>query len=94
MTQLLAERTENADPSIRFYAQGVTGPERVEVSVQRSTPAEAVAASLAEMLGMPADVPWAIRNDQSSSYLDDGPIGSQLEPGAQVTVTPRTHLGA
>ena len=95
MTELLTEpREETADAVIRFHAQGVTGHEGIEVSFQRSTPADAVAQSLAEMLGMPSDVPWAIRNDQSSAYLVDGPIGSQLEPNARVTVTPKTHLGA
>ena len=94
MTQLLTEPRETADPSIRFHAQSVTGHEGIEVSFQRSTPADAVAQSLAEMLGMPTDVPWAIRNDESSAYLDGQPIGTQLEPGARVTVTPKTHLGS
>lgn len=94
MTDLMTDRTHAADPQIRFFAQGVTGHERVEVSFQRSTPAEAVASSLAEMLGMPNDVPWAIRNDESSAYLDERPIGDQIEPGARITVTPKTHLGA
>lgn len=93
MTEILTGRRETADPSINFYAQSVTGHERVEVSFQRSTPADTVATSLAEMLGMPVDVPWAIRDDESSSYLDAGPIGDQIEPGARVTVTPKTHLG-
>lgn len=94
MVDLLTEKAPTADPQIRFFAQGVTGHERVEVSFQRSTPAAAVASSLAEMLGMPGDVPFAIRNDNSSAYLDDRPIGDQIETGAQVTVTPKTHLGA
>ncbi len=87
------KRDETADQTIRFRAQGVTGHEAVEVRFQRSTPADAVAASLAEMLGMPTDVPWSLRDDQSSAYLDDRPIGDQIETDAQITLTPRTHLG-
>lgn len=93
MTTMLTKPGEIADEMIRFSAQGVTGHQAIEVRFQRATPANAVAESLAEMLGMPADVPWALRDDRSSVYLDDRPIGDQIEPGAQITVTPRTHLG-
>jgi hypothetical protein len=43
---------------------------------------------------LPENVPWALRDEQTSAYLDDArPIGEQLHPGARVTVTPKTHLG-
>ncbi len=94
MTAILTDnRDGTADQMIRFRAQTVTGHEAIEVRFQRSTPADAVAESLADMLGMPGDVPWALRDDNSSAYLDERPIGNQIEPDAQITVTPRTHLG-
>lgn len=90
---LVDKRDETADQTIRFRAQGVTGHEAIEVRFQRSTPADAVAETLAEMLGMPKDVPWSLRDDHSSAYLDERPIGDQIESDAQITLTPRTHLG-
>lgn len=78
---------------IKFRAHGVTSSEDVEVEFQRSTPADAVAQSLAEMLNMPADIPWGLRDDGSSVYLEDRAIGDQIRPGAAISVTPKTHLG-
>ena len=78
---------------IKIRAHGVTGSEDVEVEVQRNTPAGAVAQSLAAMLNMPTDIPWGLRDDGSSVYLEDRPIGDQIQPGASISVTPKTHLG-
>ena len=45
-------------------------------------------------MALPDDVAWALRDDDSSTYLDESrPIGSQIGPGARVTITPQTHLG-
>ena len=39
--------------------------------------------------------PWALRDDSKAAFLkDDRPIGEQIEPGARVTLTTKTHLGA
>jgi len=49
---------------------------------------------IVSLMSLPADVPWALRDDGSSAYLDsERPIGDQIEPGARVTITPKTHLG-
>ena len=95
MTEATLTEAQNgaAEPMIRFRATGVTGSEAIEVQFQRSTPVDAVTASLAEMLAMPTDIPWGLRNDRSSAYLDNRPIGDQIEPGAAVSLTPKTHLG-
>lgn len=93
MTVLTKEKTESAESMIRFRAQGVTGSDAIEVKFQRSTPGDAVARSLANMLGMPEDTPYGIRNDSTSAYLEDRAIGDQIEPGARLTVVPKTHLG-
>jgi hypothetical protein len=78
---------------IKFRAHGVTSTESIEVEFQRSTPVDAVARSLAEMMAMPTDIPWGLRDDGSSVYLDDRPIGDQIQPDAAVSLTPKTHLG-
>ncbi len=91
---LMETQTTPADPMIRFTANSVTGAQGVDVQFQRTTPSSAVARSLAEMLGMPSDVPYGLRDDGSSVYLDDKPIGDQIEPGATLSVTPKAHLGS
>jgi hypothetical protein len=78
-----------------FEAADVTGMHRVVASdVQGSLPAGAVARALAARMALPDNVPWALRDEQTSAYLDDArPIGEQIATGAKVTVTPKTHLG-
>jgi hypothetical protein len=78
-----------------FEAGDVTGTHRVTANdVQGSLPAGAVARALASRMALPDNVPWALRDERTSAYLDDArPIGEQIAPGARVTVTPKTHLG-
>ena len=86
----------NALPqTIRFTATDVTGTHSVEATdVQRNLPAGAVASALADRLGLPKDVPWALRSDTTSAHLDeDVAMGEQIETAANVTLFPRTHLG-
>jgi hypothetical protein len=74
----------------------VTGTHSVVASdVQKTLPAGAVAQALAARMSLPQNVPWALRDESTSAFLeDDKPIGEQLATGARVTVTPKTHLGA
>ena len=80
---------------LRFSARDVTGTHLVESrGVERATPAGAVARSLAARLELPLNVPWALRDDRNGDYLDDQQeIGQQIENDAQLTLTPKTHLG-
>lgn len=79
--------------TLAFEARSVAGHRRLDVSdVQPEMPAGRLAAALAESMGMPADVPWALR--AGSELLDDErPIGEQITPGERVTVMPKAHLG-
>ena len=87
----------SAADTVSFQATDVTGTHSVVVSdVQRSLPAGAVAQSLASSLGLPQNVPWALRHDSTGAFLEDAvPIGQQLgeQTDARLTVTPQTHLG-
>jgi hypothetical protein len=78
-----------------FEATDVTGMHQVLASeVQRALPAGAVARALAVRMSLPENVPWALRDESTSAFLeDDRPIGDQINVGARVTVTPKTHLG-
>ena len=84
-----------AAATFSFEASDVTGMHRVVASdVQRNLPAGAVARALAVRMSLPENVPWALRDETTSAFLDDDkPIGEQIELGAKVTVTPKTHLG-
>jgi hypothetical protein len=82
--------------TLRFEAADVTGTHRVIVEdVQASLPAGAVAKALASRMALPQSVPWALRSDATAAYLDDRrPIGEQIGPAENVTLAPKTHLGA
>ncbi len=84
------------DPgTISFEATDVTGTYRVLAEdVQRSLPAGDVARMLAEHMQLPENLPWGLRDAKTSGFLDPAAdIGSQIDPGTSVTVTPRAHLG-
>lgn len=78
-----------------FEASDVTGTHNVVArDVQTNLPAGAVARSLAASMALPENVPWALRDEATSAFLDDDrPIGEQIGPNAKLTVTPKTHLG-
>lgn len=79
---------------LSLLASNVTGTRSVPFQFDPALAVGAVTDAIAADMAMPGDVPWALRNDDSSAYLDDGrPLGDQIEPGARVTITPRTHLG-
>ena len=80
--------------TITFEATSVTGNQTLPIDVDKELPAETVANSIANIMALPDNVPWALRDDESSAYLDDSKtIGEQVRPGARVTVTPKAHLG-
>jgi hypothetical protein len=80
---------------VSFSVNDVTGTISLEKeNIQGSLPVSAVASSLALEMQLPENVPWGLRNDQTSEFLDDQkPISEQIESGTSVTVTPKTHLG-
>jgi hypothetical protein len=88
--------THTHDPGVRldFLATNVTGTRSVPIEVDGRLSARAVTDSIADRMALPDDVAWALRDDDSSAYLDDSqPIGAQIGPGSRVTITPKTHLG-
>ena len=93
MTQV-STATENPEVLV-FHAANVTGTQELPIEVGRRLSVRSVTDSIAHRMALPNDVPWSLRDDGSSSYLDeDRPIGDQIEPGSHVTITPKTHLGA
>ena len=90
-----APRRRNGN--IRFHARDVTGTHEMEVTdIQRGTPSGAVAQSLAARMELPTNVPWSLRNDRTGVWLsDDVALDEQVQDDAeaQLTLTPKTHLG-
>jgi hypothetical protein len=83
-----------ADGLLRLHASNVTGTRSLPVDVPAGRPAEEVARSIASLMALPDNVPWALRDDGSAAYLVDAdPIGTQVGPATHVTVVPKTHLG-
>ena len=81
---------------VSFRATDVTNSHEVSArDVQADLPAGVVAESLARQMRLPSDVPWTLRDDSTSAYLEDRlPIGEQIEPqGSHLTVTGHVHLG-
>ena len=92
MTQV---STATANPEVlMFHAANVTGTQQLPIEVVAGSSVRSVADSIAHRMALPGDVPWSLRDDGSSTYLDeDRPIGDQIEPGSHLTITPKTHLG-
>ena len=80
---------------LSFIASNITGTQTVPFEVNGGLSVRAVTDSLVDRMALPDDVGWALRDDESSAYLDDSlPIGGEISPGTRVTLTPKTHLGA
>lgn len=84
-----------ATATIEFEARDVTGTHTIVArGVQRDMPAGVVARALASRLALPDNVPWTLRDDATSAFVDDArPIGDQIAPDARVTLTMKAHLG-
>ena len=80
---------------LEFEVTDVTETQTVVAKdVQRDLPAGAVASALASRMSLPTDIPWGLRDNRTSAFLDDNAaIGDQISPDASLTVTPKTHLG-
>ncbi len=94
-SQIERQETDAAtEIPISFLASNITGTQSVPVEVNGGLSARSVADSIAARMALPDDVAWALRDDDSSAYLDENrPIGPQIGPSSRVTITPQTHLG-
>ena len=81
-------------PRLSFEVSTVTGTRSFTAEVEACAPAETVAKALSAQLSLPENTPWTLRKDDSTEYLDESKeIGSQVEPGEHLTLTPKAHLG-
>ena len=94
---IAASRSQKTNGRIPFgfRASDITGTHVSEVTDVDPGVSVAIAAkSLAARMELPANVPWALRDDRTGNYLDDQrSLGEQIESDAQLTMVPKTHLG-
>ena len=77
-----------------FRAVNVTGTREFQFSVDPNLRVEDVTGSIVLSMMLFDTTAYALRDDGSSRYLNDGNrIGDEIAPGTSVTVTPKTHLG-
>jgi hypothetical protein len=84
----------HGNATLDFRLVNVTGTREYAFSVNPSLLVEDVIRNVVEEMQLPDTVVYAFRDDGSSRYLKEGnSIGSEIRPGARLTVTPKTHLG-
>jgi hypothetical protein len=94
MSQVTTSHSGSSNEFLSFMVSTVTGSQEIEVEFTPELSARSVVESIADRLALPPDVPWQLRDDGSSAYLDDEQsIGEQVEKGAHLTVSPKSHLG-
>ncbi len=91
-TQTLPPR-DDAEDLLALRASNVTGTRELPLDVRRDLSVGDVTSSLVGLMSLPDDVAWALRADRGEFLDESSPIGDALQPGAHVTLTPRTHLG-
>ncbi len=82
------------DP-LYFSAKDVTASQQLQLSeVDGYRPAGQVAETVALEMELPEDVPYSLRDNSNARMLvDDVALGSQIQPGAELVLIPRSHLG-
>ena len=82
------------DP-LTFSVSDVTGMKSLDVDgVDGHRSASDVATSVAELMELPTNTPYSLRDDNSARMLlDDRPLGSQVDKDAKLVVIPKAHLG-
>lgn len=94
MSAVLTAPRRVADP-LRFTASDVTGMHTLEFDgVDGHRSAGDVAMSVAELMQLPTNHPYAVRDDENARMLaEEEALGSQIDPGAKLIVIPKAHLG-
>jgi hypothetical protein len=82
------------DP-VKFTVSDVTGMRSLDIGgVDGHRQVSDVATSVAELMELPANTPYSLRDDTNARMLlDDRPLGSQVDKDAKLVVIPKAHLG-
>ncbi len=81
--------------AFQFTATDVTGnTSLLTTDIEPELPVGAAARTLAARMQLPDNVPYTLRDESTSVYLNESlPIGDQVEADATLTITPKSHLG-
>jgi len=90
----LKPSSEASSDLFSVFARNVMGTYVLPLEIDRGVPVADLTRSIVEMMSLPDDCVWDLRDEGSSAFLDPSrPVGEQVEAGARLTVTPKTHLG-
>ena len=97
-TQQANGATRRNGQTLQISVRDVTGTHTAVVEIDPGLRVGTVAETVAARLSLPADTPWALRDERTAAYLDDGAaIGDVMtaDEGTEpaVVVTPKAHLG-
>lgn len=87
---------DSADPVdfLSIRASNVMATQELSLDVNPDLNAGDLTRSVVELMSLPDDTVWDLRDDLTSALLDETrSVGEQLAPGARVTLTPKAHLG-
>lgn len=73
----------------------VTGLKTLELEgVDGHRSVKDVSATIAEVLDLSTEVPWALRDNGTARMLvEDHPLGIQVKQNAELVAIPKSHLG-
>lgn len=82
------------DP-VNFSASDVTGMRSLDIGgVDGHRSASDVAATVAELMELPGNSVYALRDNTNARMLvDDRPLGSQIDKDSSLVLVPKAHLG-
>jgi hypothetical protein len=89
----------NGTPAVmEVTIRDVTGSSTARLEVDRQLRVGAVAEAVAERMQLPSDTTWALREESTAAFLDDGlaigdALGSEDRTNVALVATPRAHLG-
>ncbi len=94
MTTQTPQRASMVDP-LSFSVSDVTGLHTLDFeNVDGHRSVSDVATSIASLMDLPTNIPYALRDDTRAKMLvDDAPLGNQVDLGAKLVLTPKVHLG-
>ncbi|MGE0607276.1 MAG: hypothetical protein AB7O62_09300 [Pirellulales bacterium] len=95
MSTTMSPTLEGIVDPLRFRVTDVTGQRHLELEmVDGYRTAGDVALTVAELMELPTNSPWALRDEGRGRMLDqDSAVGGQIGTDAELVVIPRSHLG-
>ena len=91
-----AVQTNGSPTKMRLKVRDVTGMHEAQLVLNRDLRVSTVAETVAARMSLPTDTAWALRDNATAAFLDDGAsIGTATdgETDVELSLVPRAHLG-